>query len=88
MGLRGALRVMGSDGTVSIAKIVSLSPCVENLEVKKVIKVSYLNQESRQCFGIPMHMNVLYIRIFYAFVYLYILRNHSYGYVTMLHINA
>ena len=31
-------------------KIVSLSPRVENLNLKKVIKVSYLNQESRQCF--------------------------------------
>ena len=37
-------------------KIVSISPRVENLNLKKVIKVSYLNQESRQCFvyfGIP-----------------------------------
>ena len=30
--------------TVSIIKIVSLSPRVENLKVKNVIKVSYLNQ--------------------------------------------
>ena len=37
--------------TVSIVKIVSLSPRDENLKVKKVIKVSYLNQESRQCFA-------------------------------------
>ena len=37
--------------TVSIVKIVSLSSRVENLQVKKVIKVSYLNQESRQCFA-------------------------------------
>ena len=29
---------------------VSVSPLVENLKVKKVIKVSYLNQESRQVF--------------------------------------
>ena len=36
--------------TVSIVKIMSLAPRVENLKVKKVIKVSYLNQESRQCF--------------------------------------
>ena len=53
LGLRDALRVVGPDGTVSIVKIVFLSPCVENLKVKKVIKVSYLNKESRQCFGIP-----------------------------------
>ena len=50
LGLRDAPRVVGSDGTVSIVKIVSLSPRVENLKVKKLIKVSYLNQESRQCF--------------------------------------
>ena len=49
-GLRDAPRVVGSDETVSIVKIVSLSPRVENLNLKKVIKVSYLNQESRQCF--------------------------------------
>ena len=69
MGLRDALRVVRSDGTDSIVKIVSLSPRVENLKVKKVIKVSYLNKESRQCFGIPMHVNVLHIRIFYINVY-------------------
>ena len=36
--------------TISIVKTVSLSPRVENLKVKKVIKASYLNPESRQCF--------------------------------------
>ena len=41
--LRDAPCVVGSDGTVSIIKIVSLSPGVENPKVKKVIKVSYLN---------------------------------------------
>ena len=35
--------------TVSEVKIVGLSR-VENLKVKKIIKVSYLNLESRQCF--------------------------------------
>ena len=51
LGLGGAPRVVGSDGTVSIVKIVSLSLLVsKNLKAKKVIKVSYLNQESRQCF--------------------------------------
>ena len=34
--------------TVSVVEIISLSPRVENLKVKKVIKVPYLNQESRQ----------------------------------------
>ena len=42
---------VGSDETVSIVKIVSLFPRVENLNLKKVIKVLYLNQESRQCFA-------------------------------------
>ena len=39
LGLRDAPRVVRSDGTVSIVKIVSLSlsPRVENLKVKKVI---------------------------------------------------
>ena len=52
MDLRDAPCVVGSDVTISIVKIVylSLSPRVENLKVKTVIKVSYLNQESRQCF--------------------------------------
>ena len=31
-------------------KVASLSPRVENLNLKKVVKVSYLNLESRQCF--------------------------------------
>ena len=60
--------------TVRIVKIVSLSPRVKNLKVKKVIKVSYLNQESRQCFGIPMHVNGLthpYIRNNVLFTYRY-----------------
>ena len=68
MGLRDAPRVVRSDGTVSIVKIVSLFPHVEYLKVKKLIKVSYLNQESRQYFRIPMYVNVLRIRIFYVSV--------------------
>ena len=44
--------------SLSLSLSFSLSLYVENLKVKKVIKVSYLNQESRQCFGIPMPMNV------------------------------
>ena len=54
-----------SDGTVSIVKIVSLSPRVENPKVKKVI--SFVPElKSRQCFayfGIPMHVNILHIVI-------------------------
>ena len=61
--------------TVSIVKIVFLSPRVENLKVKTVIKVSYLNyRESsvfRVFFRIPMHVNVLQIRIFAYSVYPY-----------------
>ena len=81
-------RVVGSDGTVSIVKIVFLSRCVENLKVKKVIKVSYLNQESRQCsecfFFLFLCIQMLYIsehvlriRIFVYVVYPY------HGYATV-----
>ena len=67
-GMRRAFVV--SDGTVSIVKIVSLSPRVENLKVKKVIKVLYLNyRESSVFFGISMHMNILRICKFYIFVF-------------------
>ncbi len=53
-GLRDAPRVVGSDETVSIVEIVCLCLLVsKNLKVKKVIKVSYLNKESRQCFRVP-----------------------------------
>ena len=53
--------------TVSIVKIVSLNPRVVKLKVKKrLINVSYL-KESRQCFGISMHMNILRIRIWLCY---------------------
>ena len=45
---------------------VSLSPRVERLKLKKWINVSYLNNESRQCFGISLHLNILHIRILVA----------------------
>ena len=52
--------------TVSIEKLcVSLSPCVEKLNLKKVIKFSYLNQESRQCF------------VFFGFLCVWTLYEHS-----------
>ena len=50
LSLCATLRVVGSAGTVSVVEILSLSPRVEDLKVNKVIKVSYLNKESRQCF--------------------------------------
>ena len=66
MDLGEASAVVGSDGTVSIVKIVSLSPRVEKPKSKECNK-SFVPQ--RQCFEcfffrIPMHMNVLHIRIF------------------------
>ena len=67
MGLRDAPRAVGPDVTVSIVKIVCLSPRVQNLKVKKVIKVSYLNQESRQCFGCFSDSDA-----FERFIYMYI----------------
>ena len=65
-GLGGALHIVGSDGTVIIVEIVclSLSPHVENLNLRKVIKVSYLNQESRQCF---VFFGFLCVWTFYAY---------------------
>ena len=59
-------------------KIVSLSPCVENLNLKKVIKVSYLYQESRQYFvffrflGVWIfneHCECFYIFVYFTYVY-------------------
>ena len=67
MVLGGAPRVVGSDGTVSLVRIVSLSPRVENLNLKKVIKVSYLNQESRQCF---VFFGFLCVWTFYEHMYI------------------
>ena len=52
LGLHDAPRVVGSDGTVSIVEIVSLFPRVENLKVKKVIKVSYLNYRESSVFRV------------------------------------
>ena len=69
LGLGGAPRVVGSDGTVSIVNTVSLSPRVENLKVKKVIKVSYLNYRESTVFRDSYacerftYLNVLRIRI-------------------------
>ena len=69
LGVRDVPRVVGSHRTVSIVTIMPLSHLVsKNLKVRKVIKVSYLNKESCQCFRIPMPMNVLRIRIFYVSV--------------------
>ena len=49
----GCLCVVGSDGTVSIVEIVCLSPLVsKNLKVKKVIKVSYLNDRELSVFRV------------------------------------
>ena len=68
----GCPHIVGSDGTVSIVEIVSLSPRVEKPklkegnksfvpELKKVVSVSSV-------FQIPMHVNVLHICIFHIFV--------------------
>ena len=65
-GLRDTLLFVGSDATVGIVKIVSLSPRVKNLKVKKIIKVSDLNPESRQCF---VFFGFLCVWIFYACEY-------------------
>ena len=74
LGLRDALRVVGSDETVSILKNVSLSPRAENLKVKKVIKVSYLNYRDSSvfrdsdCCERSTYLNISHIRILVIFV--------------------
>ena len=51
---------VGDVGTVSIVKIVSLSPRVEKLKVKKLINVSYLNNGESSVFRISLHLYSLY----------------------------
>ena len=54
---------VGDVGTVSIVKIVSLSPRVENLKVQKLINVSYLNNGESSVFRIFLHLYILHIHI-------------------------
>ena len=80
LGLQDVPHMVGSDGTVSIVKIVSLSPRVENLKVKKVIKVSYLNYQGSSVFrdsNAYERFTHPYICIFYIFI--------SWSYLAMLH---
>ena len=56
-GMRSAF--VGSDSTVSIVKIVSLSPRVEKL-VKKLINVSYLNNGESSVFRISLNQYILH----------------------------
>ena len=83
LGLQDALRVVGSDGTVSIVEIVSLSSRVERPksqegnksfvpELPRVVSVSSV-------FRIHMLVNVSRIRMFYISVYF------TYSYLAMLH---
>ena len=76
MGLRDALHVVGSDGTVSIVEIVSLSPHVKKPKSQEGNK-SFVPELPRVVSVSSMHMNVLYICIFHVFV--------SYLYLAMLH---
>ena len=48
---------VGSDSTVSIGKIVSLSSC-RKTKVKKLINVSYLNNEESTVFRISLHLYI------------------------------
>ena len=61
-----AARLLGSDGQHS-KNCVSLSSC-RRLNSRSQWTFRTWTKESRQCFGIPMHMNVLHIRIFHIFV--------------------
>ena len=70
--LRDAQCVVGSDGTVSIVRIVSLSPRVENLKVKKVIKVLYLNYRESSVFRVFFEFLCLgTFYVLYISIYLY-----------------
>ena len=60
--------------TVSIVKIVSLSPRVENQKVKTVIKVSNQNQESRQCFALFLCIWTFFRSVYFTYPY--------HGYIT------
>ena len=52
---------------------VSLSSC-RKTKLKKSINVSYLNHQSRQWFGIPMHVNIFRIRIIIRILDAFVLR--------------
>ena len=57
-GIRSAF--VGSDSTVSIVKIVSLSlSSSRKPKVKKLINVSYLNNEELSVFRISLHQYIL-----------------------------
>ena len=62
-GMRSAF--VGSDGTVSLVKLVSLSSC-RKTKVKKLINVSYLNNGESSVFRISLH---LYICIAVSWLY-------------------
>ena len=76
LGLRDATRVVKSGGTVSIVKIVSLSPRVENLTVKKF---RTWTKESRQCFS--------RIAMFYWSVNFYVTTYSGYAIIWLRKIN-
>ena len=58
----GALAV-GDVGTVSIVKIVSLSPRIEKIKIQEVNKRSYLNYGESSVFRVSLHLNILHIYI-------------------------
>ena len=72
--LVGALRVVGSDGTVSIVRIVSLSPRVEKPKLKEGNK-SFVPEPREssvfRVFRIPMRIKILWtLRKFYEHMYI------------------
>ena len=60
-----AARLLGQIEWFSIVKIVSLSPCVKKTKSQKKVNKRFVpvTKESRQCFGISMHLNILRICI-------------------------
>ena len=63
---------VGSDSTISIIKIVSLSPRVEKLKVKKWINVSYLNNGESPVFRISLHLYICIVVLWLYNIYIYI----------------
>ena len=74
LGLRDAPRVVGSDGRVSIVKIVcvSLSPRIENLKVKKVIKSFVPELKKVVCVSGFLCMWTFYVSVYFTYPYIFL----------------
>ena len=72
LGLRDVLRMVGSDGTVSIVKIVSLSPRVEKRKSQEGNKSFVPEPKESSVFrGIPIYVYFTYMNISHIVLWLY-----------------